>query len=82
MTTMEDDLLSRHAVDENLSRLARERMKGRKLVGVGFDERSKSWYVVLKDGARALIRTCDARPRVSRHGKTRVERIPAHSNKK
>jgi hypothetical protein len=56
---MEDDLLSRRAVDENLSRLARERMHGQKLVGVTFDERSKSWYEVLSDGRLALIRTCD-----------------------
>ncbi len=79
---MEGDLLSRRAVDENLSRLARERMKGQKLVGVTFDKRSNSWYVVLNDGKLALIRTCEEGPRDSRRARTRGERVPAHSNKK
>jgi hypothetical protein len=44
---MTEDLLSRTAVDRNLERLTRLRMKGRKLVGVQFDPVSKTWFAFL-----------------------------------
>ena len=49
MSSMTEDLLSRIAVDRNLERLARTRMKGRKLVGVKYDSVSKTWFAFLGD---------------------------------
>ena len=46
LISMDDDLLSRDAVDRNLLRITNERMEGRKLVGVKYDERSKSLSTV------------------------------------
>jgi hypothetical protein len=47
---MVEDLLSRKAIDRRLLRDVRARTQGRKLVGVEYDDSSRTWYAVLKTG--------------------------------
>ena len=78
---MERDILSRRAVNDNLRRITRKRMKGRKLVGVKFDPDSKAWYVVLPNGKRALLTTRHTVDRSLQHAKSSVARARALSDK-
>ena len=71
MSSMTEDLLNRTAVDRNLDRLARSRMKGRKLFGVKFDSASKTWIAFLGNQVVVIGRRAAAVPQKTRTAPTR-----------
>ena len=71
MTSMIEDLLDRSAVDRNLDRLARSRMKGRKLFGVKFDPVAKRWTAFLGNQVVIIGKRSVAVPETARTAPTR-----------